>query len=213
MANRVLNLDGVEPFGVGGRRLCFVHPEDETKCIKVLRSDDERVIRSQKSLIPVKWRRIYDNNAHEQKELARIYSQAGAAMAAHFPMVHGEVDTTLGKGLVLDLMRDEDGAIARDVRVLLQAGFPLDELRSVFNQFGNFLLQYRILTRNLLDHNLVVTMGKQGPKRMYMIDGMGDPAWVPIARWIPMLGRRKIEKRLATAWQRFENYSKKGCSK
>ena len=60
----VLALKGLEPFGVGGRRLCFVHPLDPKKCVKVLRTDERRTVRHKKTIIPAHWRREYDNNAH-----------------------------------------------------------------------------------------------------------------------------------------------------
>ncbi|NLL84093.1 MAG: hypothetical protein GX230_07625 [Lentisphaerae bacterium] len=200
----IINLDDVQPFGMGGRRLCFVHPENPSRCIKVLRTDENRVIRWRKSKIPAKWRRAYDNNAHEKKELERLYRKLGDEMSRHFPRSYGMITTSIGPGLELDLMRDDDGLISKDIRSLLLAGYPLAQLRDVFNQFGEFLLRHRILTRNLLDHNLVVSMRDGKPYRIYMIDGMGDPAWLPLARWIPALGTEKVKRRMKTAWTRFQ---------
>ena len=84
--NKMIGLKKTEPFGIGGRRLCFVHPDDPDRCIKVLRTDENRTIRLNKfSLIPVWARRVYDNNAHEMIELAKIKEKVGDLMSRHFP--------------------------------------------------------------------------------------------------------------------------------
>lgn len=206
----MLRLKGLEPFGVGGRRACYIHPHDPGKCVKVLRTDSARTVRHKKTLIPAHWRREYDNNAHEKHVLDSMLARIGPQMAAHFPIPYGMVATDLGPGFVLDLVRDEDGRIARSLRELFSTGVPPEIIRPAFTEFGDFLLQHRILTRKLLDHNIVVSMKNGKPNRMVLIDGLGDPAWLPIARWIPPLGRRKIQRRIAEAWQRFESFAATG---
>ena len=208
----MLSLKHLEPFGVGGRRMCFVHPDDPKKCVKVLRTDDRRTIRvKQKGLsLPAAWRRDYDNNAHEKLILENLEKRIGLVMAEHLPRCYGTQPTDLGAGLVLDLIRDEDGAISRSLRELITMGYDISKLRPSFEAFGRFLSAHLILTRSLLDHNLVVSMRSDGPGSIYMIDGLGDPAWLPLARWIPALGRAKIARRMDDAWDRFEKFAAKG---
>ena len=50
-ANNIIQLANSTPFGVGGRRACYVHPVDASKCIKVLRQDERRTVRIQKKEI------------------------------------------------------------------------------------------------------------------------------------------------------------------
>ncbi len=206
----ILRLKGLEPFGVGGRRACYVHPLDPAQCVKVLRTDPRRTVRAKKTLVPAHWRREYDNNAHEKRVLEEMMRRLGPDMAAHFPVCHGMVQTDLGPGLALDLVRDGDGRISRSLRELLSTGFPLEKLAEPFHGFGKFLLERRILTRNLLDHNLVFSMNGDGGGRIYLIDGLGDPAWLPLARWIPALGRARIRRRLEDAWTRFQAFAARG---
>ena len=205
-----LALKGLEPFGIGGRRWCFVHPLDPGKCIKVLRTDERRTVRHKKRIVPASWRREYDNNAHEKRILEDLETRVGPAMAEHLPRCYGVAPTDLGPGLVLDLIRDDDGGISRSIRELITIGHELSSLRKSFDDFGRFLAQHLILTRNLLDHNLVVEMKAGRPQRIVLIDGFGDPAWLPVSRWVPALGRAKVAKRLAEAWQRFEKFAATG---
>jgi hypothetical protein len=207
-----LRLAGLEPFGVGGRRLCFVHPLDRCKCVKVLRQDERRTVRVKRKgrLVPAALRREYDNNADEMAALRKLEQQLGAEAGRHFPRCHGIVPTDRGPGLVLDLMRDADGGISRSLRELITAGLPLAELRPAFEAFGAFFLKHRIVTRQLLDHNIVARQEVGGGWTLFLIDGLGDPAWLPVARWVPALAEQKIRRNLAAAWARFEKFAASG---
>lgn len=205
-----LQLKGLEPFGVGGRRLCFVHPHEPEKCVKVLRTDERRTVRHKKTIIPAHWRREYDNNAHERRILEDLEKRIGQGMGKHLPRSYGMAATDLGPGLVLDLVRDHDGGISRSIRELITTGYDLSKLRPSFEEFGRFLSEHLVLTRSLLDHNLVVKMQEDGPGPVLLIDGFGDPAWIPFSSWIPSLGKAKIARRIEEAWQRFEKFAASG---
>lgn len=205
-------LSGTEPFAVGGRRRCYAHPLELNKCIKILRTDSKRTVRMAKSkgLIPRQWRREYNNNAHEQKILESLEHQIGSDLDQHLPRSYGNVETDLGPGLVLTLVRDHDQKISRSIRELITAGMDVDLLRPAFDQFSEFLLHHRVLTRTILDHNIVAQDHGDGSWQLFIIDGLGDPAWLPAARWIKSVARRKISKRLAAAWTRFHSFAATG---
>lgn len=207
----LIELQSLQPFGVGGRRLCFEHPRDLSKCIKVLRQDELRTVRSQKKLgWGERLRRPYDNNAHEERELTHLMHRIGPVLGRHLSLCYGRVPTDLGSGLVLDLIRDADGKISRSLRELISTGHDPAEFRSAFEDFGAFLLEHNILTRGLHDHNLAASHQADGSWRLVLIDGVGDPAFLPLASWVPTLGRRKITRRLAAAWSKLEQLHQRG---
>ncbi|WP_299871914.1 YrbL family protein [uncultured Cocleimonas sp.] len=210
-SSEVLQLKDKSAFGAGGRRLCFTHPNDPSKCVKILRQDDERTVRlKKKRIIPASFHREYDNNRHEMEVLNELYDQIGEGMTDHLPRCYGMHETDLGPGLVLDLIRDEDGQIARSIRQLITDGFDLADLRTAYDKLGDFLHEHIVLSRKLLDHNIVVSFDKDGVPTMYIIDGLGDPAFIPLARWSKTLGRAKVKRRVEEAWPRFENFAKQG---
>ena len=207
----MLILKDKTPFGVGGRRACYVHPGDSSRCVKVLRSDEGRTIRlAKKTNFFTKFRRQYNNNEDEARELKRVHRRIGDAMSRHLPLCYGYEETDLGPGLVLDLVSDADGRISRSIREMISTGFDLQELRPAYDEFGKFLLDNVILTRNLHDHNMVAQHLEDGSWRIVLIDGVGDPSWVPLASWFRSLGEKKVRKRLATAWPRMEAFASKG---
>ncbi len=207
----VICLEGKEPFGIGGRRLCFTHPSDASKCVKVLRTDARRTIRGAKSQAYfTRFRPEYDNNAHEKAVLEGLYRRIGPSMSQHLPRCYGMFPTDINPGLVLDLVRDYDGQISQSIRELVSTGTPLESLKSAFDEFGRFLLKHQILTRNLLDHNLIASRQSDGGWKIYLVDGFGDPAWIPIGRWITPLRLSRVRKCVASAWPRMEKFAREG---
>ena len=216
----MIRLSDTEPFAVGGRRLCYVHPHEPDKCIKVARQDERRTVRitSKRRLIPGWLRRGYDNNAHEHDVLQRLFARIGPEAAEHLPRDYGYVQTDQGPGLVLDLVRDAPppdtpgapGPIARSLRELLSRGEDVQQFRSAFDDLARFLLAHRVVTRALLDHNMAAQHRADGTWRLVLIDGLGDPAWLPWGRWIPPLARRRIRRRIAAAWPRIEAFAASG---
>jgi len=207
-----LGLADLEPFGIGGRRRCYIHPLEPAKCVKVLRQDDRRTIRlqSKRRIVPARWRREYDNNAHEQQVLEQLERRLGDIYDRHLPRCYGTVATDLGPGLVLDLVRDRDGRISRSLRELISTGYPAAAFRPAFDELAEFLVEHTVLTRALLDHNIVTQERDDGSWRMVLIDGLGDPAWLPLARWFRGLGRNKMRRRVAVAWPRIEAFASRG---
>ena len=207
----MLLLQDKTPFGVGGRRACYVHSGDSSGCVKDLRSDEGRTIRIEKKKnFFTNFRREYNNNEDEARELERVHRRIGGTMALHLPLCYGYEETDLGPGLILDLICDADGQISRSIRELISTGFNLQDLKPAYDEFGRFLLENVILTRNLHDHNLVAQHLEDGSWRIVLIDGVGDPSWLPLASWIRRLGEKKVRKRLATAWPRMEAFAEKG---
>ncbi len=205
----VVTLGALEPFGVGGRRLCYVDPRNPSRCIKVLRHDEKRTVRIRPGLIPNRFRREYNNNAHEQRELGKLFRRIGDEASQCLPRCHGNVETDLGLGLVLDLIRDHDGRISRSLRELVSTGHQPNEFREAFEAFSDFMIRHAVLSRAILDHNLATQQRADGSWHLYLIDGLGDPAWLPFARFSKGLAQSKIKRRLEKFWPKLETLATK----
>ena len=84
-----VDLEHAELIGKGSSRLCYVHPEDPGKCVKV----------------------IYTNNTRVADEELSYYNRFSRRRISWDMMsiTYGYVRTTLGKGVVFSLSRDYDG--------------------------------------------------------------------------------------------------------
>ncbi|PHO16786.1 hypothetical protein CPU12_13860, partial [Malaciobacter molluscorum LMG 25693] len=79
-------LNNIEAIGKGTNRLCFIHPQDENKCIKITYSND-----FSESLKEIKYYKFLQKKNISWKFLVKYY---------------GSVETSLGKGEIFDLVRD-----------------------------------------------------------------------------------------------------------
>jgi hypothetical protein len=199
-----LRLSDRAPFATGGRRLCFVHPREPSKCVKVLRRDEGRFVKTGRTLVPAALRREYDNNEDERRALAALWRRLGEREYRHLPRCYGYEATDLGRGLVLDLVRDADGRISRSVREALSEGATLEELRPAYEEMASRFIGRGVATRAILEHNLAAQRHADGRFFLVLIDGFGDPAWIPMRSLVPALRRATARKRAARGWERIE---------
>ena len=197
-------------FAKGGRRDCFIDPEDPSKCIKTLNERGDPVERRKKSSWYKRLRPLYffDDNARELDSFRQL-ERKDDVVWAHFPRCYGLVETSFGKGIATDLIRDGDGAVSHSFRDHVASCGKTQELFSALDDFFQILLRENVATRDILDHNLVVRVGADG-LRVYMIDGFGSSEFIPISSWIPMLGRRKVLRKIRRFKNRYGMISKSG---
>ena len=95
----MLKLAGREPFAIGGTRRCYVHPEDEQRCVKVLRADRTAAMRLQAAhgWRKLKGRRGFDDQRKELKAY-RTLERRGMGDWTHVPRCFGAVETGHGRG-------------------------------------------------------------------------------------------------------------------
>jgi hypothetical protein len=183
-------------FAQGGRRYCFVHPADPAKCVKTLspRGNPEKRKKEAvwyKRLRPVSW---FDDNKRELKSFLEL-EKRGEEVWDHFPRCYGIQSTNRGDGMVTDLIRDSDGNISKTVRQYVKAYGKTTELLAALEEFFNLFRQRLIITRDILDHNLVVQV-KDKKYTIYIIDGFGSSEILPLSSLFAALGRYKVERKI-----------------
>lgn len=205
-----LNLAGQTPFAQGYNRFCFYHPDNPDRCLKIIRP--ENIQARYKRQLPIKrllgTARLNDNTqelkAHGQPAICQLRRSDNENIVwAHLPRFYGSTETSLGPANESELIRCADGAIAPTLESLIRKGGITPKLEAAIHRFEDWLAETRILTRNLLPHNLVVT-DRSGQPELFLVDGLGAPT-IPqsLARvpgWSDRYITRKIErfhKRLA----------------
>ncbi|AMX03523.1 YrbL family protein [Microbulbifer thermotolerans] len=201
----MIDLSDSTPFASGGNRLCFRHPQDPALCVKVMRPGRcaELVARAPWYK---RWRgeSYFDDNLREQQGYAqRALRQGDDALWRHLPRWYGIRETSLGPGAVTDMILDARGEPAPTLRQYLNSQGLDDRIHPAMERFCDWLRRHRVLTKNLIPHNLVVREEK-GQLELYLIDGLGSAAFLPLPAHFDYFADSYIERRIARMWLRTE---------
>jgi len=202
--NAPIDLKHLVPFAQGANRYCFQHPENKDRCLKVIRPEniEARYHRQPPLKRLLGTARLNDNSqelkAHMQPAIRRlIQGKNESILWAHLPQFYGSIETSLGHANESELIRCADGTVAPTLESFVRNGELSNQLQKAIKRFEAWLAQTRILTRNLLPHNLVVT-DRSGQPELFLVDGLGAPA-IPqalavVPGWSDHYIARKLER-------------------
>ncbi len=166
-----LSLTGLEPFAKGGKRHCYVHPDDDTLCVKVPADADDKRSHLEQSL--------------DLEDYASLKKFGSNAVFDHIPEIRGVIDTDLGAGIVMHLYRDADGQIARNLSDLVKEKGLTPPLIEAIDELKQWLRKQRLLTRDAGPHNvLAVHLGGDKWKLIIVEDWLNRRH-----RWLARLHR------------------------
>lgn len=169
-------------IGKGTERLCYQHPENPKRCIKVTH-----------------------NKAHskQQNEKDAVYYEVLKTRHipwTHIPQCHGWVETDQGPGLCFDLIQGDTNHTLPSLNQGLEGHmFSLDEIRPALHQLYQYLYQYRIFTSDLRETN-IICQPKGSSWHCFLIDGLGDRDFIKLAAHSKWLGHLKVDRQ----WKKFE---------
>ncbi len=170
-----------DPIGMGKERACYVHPDDPRKAIKI--SIGEISVQSQREI-----------------KFYRKLQKRGGVDEKHIPKFYGLCETSLGQGIVVDLIRNYDGEISRPLNWYLAQGFSIEEFELCLEELvQSFLRNLIIFNHDLTIGNLLVQKLSMINLRLVAIDGLGDVIAIDWLDFLPFLVKRKIRRR----WARF----------
>lgn len=202
----MISLSKRQPFARGGNRLCFVHPDDNDRCIKVRRPDFSLEDRRRKKGFPKNLKPLssFDDNREEWSVMQTLHHHLGDKVYQCVSRCFGFLDTDMGKGLSSELIRNGDGAIAQTLKKeLWDTGFT-PELRAAVENFVAHWRHIGVPSRDLLLHNLVVQRQGDVIRRIVVIDGLGSSGLIPFF-WLPVkIRQRKIARKVDNLYQRID---------
>jgi len=183
------------PFSRGGNRLCFVHPRNPHRCLKVLNPTSTPELKRQDKGFPANLRplRYFDENLQEYAALEAIHRNYPEEIRRHLPKTYGIVLTDLGHAHEVDLIRDRDGRIGETLeQYLWNKGLDRTVERSMDTFAGDWLAG-ALPTRALLPHNIVIRHMDQGAV-LILIDGYGrKPSFKMPRFWSRMTSRKTLK--------------------
>lgn len=180
MSQEILQITG-DPIGEGRERVCYVHPEDSGKLVKIQKGSE-------------------DKQTRRELKLYRWLSRRGRTSYSQIPRFYGTVRTNLGPGFITDLIRNFDGGISDSLGTYFQRGYPLEEFMPYLDELKQYLLDNQIIINVDLTRSNVLFQ-KVSPQRAHLviIDGLGNHSainWLDAFRFV---SDRKINRR----WERF----------
>jgi hypothetical protein len=140
----------------GGERLCFVHPDDNKKVIKV----------------------VYSNGIHNnQNELEFNYYaflKKRKVDFSHLVQCYGYIETSEGKGLVFDRVMDYDGEASNSFRYYLANKLiSLNEQKKLLEEFRLYLEKNLILFVDTSLTNIFAQKISDNQFKIIIVDGLG----------------------------------------
>ena len=200
----MINLEGVAPFAEGGNRMCFVHPNNPNRCLKVIHPGSLEKIKKNRSWYK-KFRSLesFNDNLREQE----AYSQQALKkndpdLWTHLAKWYGMTETNIGMASETELIRS-NGEIAETLETYLFREGMTEEIKLSIEEFQAWLEKHLLLTKNLIPHNLVLL--RQNEKIFIkIIDGLGSQAFIPLPNFSSFFAKRYVKRRIQLMWSRIE---------
>lgn len=202
-----LHLSALQPFARGGNRLCFVHPQQPDRVVKVRRPDFSLEDRRRKkgfpkTLLPLS---RFDDSAEEWRVMAALDRQFDAPLYRLVSHCFGFEDTDMGPGLVSELIRDANRKVSHTLKQYLWDQGYDDNARSAVARFCADWEALGVPSRDLLLHNLVAQRDAAGQiVRLVVIDGLGGTGLIPPRCWPTVLRLHKARRKTADLHRRIE---------
>jgi hypothetical protein len=200
IANTELKLKDVAPINKGNSRLVFVHPDDPSLIVKVVRPD---VIESRfgRGKAWYKRRRRYGQFISYIREIQEyIAFHAAFGRSPHFlQKVFGLAETDIGLGLVTGAERDQEGNLAPNIAMLIERGCFDSAARCDLETFYEQIQSHDIIVSDMNVGNLVYAFSKRHGNHFVLIDGLGNSNILPLkslSRWINRRSKQKRYERL-----------------
>lgn len=178
-----------EPIGAGQERVCYRHPQDAGKVIKIQKGANDKQTRRELA--------FYKNLSRRKM---RNFD--------HIPRYYGTVQTNLGEGFVVDLVSDFDGNVSKSLWWHFERGYPVAEFLPYLEELRQYLLDNLIVfSVDMGRYNILFQKTSPQQARLVVIDGLGNHTAINWLDNIAFFCRRKIERRWRRFFGRLQNYS------
>jgi hypothetical protein len=191
--NRLIDIDETEPIAAGKWRRVYLHPEDETKVLKIHRQDRPPAARRARHWY---WRVLplsrFDANARDVRQYRRVARKAPRALDIICPLF-GYTETTRGRALIAEHVRDADGRTSETLRTyVLNNGLAI--ITPALDGFFETLAAHHVTVEDPTAHNILVRQDNAG-LALVLVDGLGDPTVIPYKTVSKSLNRRKLMRK------------------
>jgi hypothetical protein len=189
-----VSLRGLTPFSSGCFRDVYIHPADNSKCIKI--DHRKRLSRTPSSF----FRRILDGNTREVLEYQRLIA-ANIRYEQYFPRFYGTIETDLGPGICVELLRGTDGKPPVSLNQYLETVQNPDRefgkfLHREYKKFWEFCEQNLILSSSVELKNVGVIQVNGVPRLVsFDVKQTRSKKLISVVEWSVTLKKKRIRNR------------------
>ena len=200
----MINLHGVEPFAEGGNRICYIHPDDKSLCLKVSKQE---VIKKMYTNAPwykkLRSEKSFDDNFREERAYKqKAIKENSEKVWRHLAKWYAFVETSEGQASCTELITNND-RVALNLEEYLFSKGRTEEINKALKEFEIFLKETKLLTKNIIPHNLAVKESESGVI-LKIIDGLGCMSFIPLPEISDTFANRYIKRRIELMYSRIE---------
>ena len=200
----MINLEGVRPFAEGGNRVCYVHPDNKNLCLKITKPE---VVKKMRSNAPwykkLRSEKSFDDNFREERAYQqRAVKENPQKIWRHLARWHEFVETSKGLASCTELITNND-KVALNLEEYLFSKGRNSEINIALKEFEMFLKETKLLTKNIIPHNLAVKENDSG-LTLKIIDGLGCISFIPLPEISDAFAKRYIKRRIELMYSRIE---------
>ena len=198
----MIDLSNITPFAEGGNRKCFVHPNNEDRCLKVVHPGlAEKIKKSKPWYKKLRSSDSFDDNLREQAAYnQKALKNKNQDVWIHLAKWYGMTETSIGMASETELVKNGEEIAETLENYLFREGLT-SEINEAIENFHTWLRKHLIFTKNLIPHNLVL-YEKDNKIIIKIIDGLGSQAFIPLPNYSNFFARRYIERRIELMWSR-----------
>ncbi len=171
-------------IGEGGHKRVYVHPGDESLCVKILLHGEEDSDWRKE----MRYRRSREKRGLSSQLLTRFYGSQRLS------------DGTIG--YVFERVCDYDGSDSRSLRQYLEEGesrLKPDMVLAGLLSFRDLLFAEKIITSNMESSNFLLQWTSPTEYRVRIVDNIGSPVTIPLMFYVDFLALRHVRQ----YWDRF----------
>lgn len=180
----MIRLENSHFIAEGVYQRCYEHPLNNDLCIKISKENGKTT-------------RLANEIRYCKKVSTKRIKKTDYQF---FSKYHGTVETSLGKGYVFDLIKDETtGEISKTLAYYLLHPNRIvnhNVLKIAFRRVIELMVSYKIIANDIRAKNICCKVMADDTVRLIHVDGLGHRDFIPLVDWFSYFAKKKIERRL-----------------
>lgn len=190
-------IDNGKVIGRGSERICYALDDFPGKVFKIS---------------------LPNHTKQAERELAYYeFLRSRSTSFEHIPLIYGFTKDPEKGGIIIlqQLILDDENKVSKSIYGFLDEAETFDSVdkktvyaHEILNQLEEYLIKYNIVTCDVVPGNILLCRKDPDNFNFYLIDGIGTHDFIPLCKYWPWLGEKKIRRHMKKARRKLNNYAK-----